>query len=67
MNGLPHNAKVPLLGFADTAAEAQQAASEIFDVWLEQTGLKIAPPVTRRGDWKAPSRSDEGAPIREPP
>jgi hypothetical protein len=28
MNGMPHNAKVPLLGFADTMDEAKQAAWE---------------------------------------
>jgi hypothetical protein len=39
MNGMPHNAKVPLLGFADTADEAKQAASEIFDAWLARSGL----------------------------
>jgi hypothetical protein len=44
MNGMPHNAKVPLLGFADTADEAKQSASEVFDVWLERSGLMIAPP-----------------------
>jgi hypothetical protein len=43
MNGLPHNAKVPLLGFADTLEEAKQAASEVFDVWLERSGLLISP------------------------
>ncbi|WP_114947807.1 hypothetical protein [Microvirga calopogonii] len=42
MNGMPHNARVPLLGFADTADEAKQAANEIFDVWLERSGLRIA-------------------------
>jgi DNA gyrase inhibitor GyrI len=42
MNGMPHNAKVPLLGFADTSEEAKQAAGEIFDVWLERSGLTIA-------------------------
>jgi hypothetical protein len=44
MNGMPHNAKVPLLGFADTADEAKRAASEVFGVWLERSGLGIAPP-----------------------
>jgi hypothetical protein len=44
MNGLPHNAKVPLLGFADTLEEAKQAASEVFDVWLERSGLMSTPP-----------------------
>ena len=39
MNGMPHNAKVPLLGFADTADEAKQAASEVFDAWLARSGL----------------------------
>ena len=42
MNGMPHNAKVPLLGFADTLEEAKQAASEVFEVWLERSGLMIA-------------------------
>jgi hypothetical protein len=42
MNGLPYNAKVPLLGFADTVEEAKQAGSDIFDVWLERAGLMIA-------------------------
>jgi hypothetical protein len=42
MNGLPHNAEVPPLGFADTVEEAKQAASDIFDVWLERAGLMIA-------------------------
>jgi hypothetical protein len=45
MNGMPHNARVPLLGFADTADEAKQSASEVFDVWLERSGLRIALPV----------------------
>jgi hypothetical protein len=44
MNGMPHNAKVPLLGFADTLEDAKGAASEVFDVWLERSGLRIAPP-----------------------
>jgi hypothetical protein len=47
MNGLPHNAKVPFLGFADSAEEAKQASSEIFDVWLERSGLKIGPTVSK--------------------
>jgi hypothetical protein len=47
MNGMPHNAKVPLLGFADTIEEAKHAASEVFDVWLERAGLMIAPPAER--------------------
>jgi hypothetical protein len=42
MNGMPHNAKVPLLGFTDTLEEAKQAASDIFDVWLERAGPMIA-------------------------
>jgi hypothetical protein len=42
MNGMPHNAKVPLLGFADTIEGAKLAASEVFDVWLERSGLRIA-------------------------
>jgi hypothetical protein len=41
MTGMPHNARVPLFGFADTAEEAKQAASEIFDQWLERAGLTI--------------------------
>ncbi|WP_280940663.1 hypothetical protein [Microvirga lotononidis] len=41
---MPQNAKVPLLGFADTADEAQQAADEIFDVRLERSGLMMARP-----------------------
>jgi predicted RNase H-like HicB family nuclease len=44
MNGLPHNAKVPLLGFSNTPEEAKQAASDVFDVWLERSGLVINPP-----------------------
>jgi hypothetical protein len=47
MNGMPHNAKVPLLGFADSIEEAKFAASEVFDVWLERAGLMIAPPAER--------------------
>jgi DNA gyrase inhibitor GyrI len=47
MNGVPHNAKVPLLGFAGTAEEAQKAASEVFDIWLERSGLVIDPAVSR--------------------
>jgi hypothetical protein len=47
MNGMPHNAKVPLLGFADTIEEAKFAASEVFDVWLERAGLMIAQPAER--------------------
>jgi hypothetical protein len=42
MNGLPHNAKLPLLGFADTVEEAKQVGSDIFNVWLERAGLMIA-------------------------
>jgi len=42
MNGLPHKAKMPPLGFADTVEEAKQAASDIFDVCLERAGLMIA-------------------------
>ena len=49
MNGMPHNAKVPLLGFAETADEAQQAADEIFDVWLERSGLMMTPPTGASG------------------
>jgi hypothetical protein len=44
---MPHNAKVPLLGFADTIEEAKLAASEVFDVWLERAGLMIAQPAER--------------------
>lgn len=43
MNGMPHNARVPLIGFADTAEEAQQTADEIFDQWLTRARLMIAP------------------------
>ncbi len=39
---MPHNARVPLLGFAHTAEEAKHAASEVFEVWLERSGLRIA-------------------------
>ena len=42
MNGMPHNARIPLLGFADNVEEAKQATSEVFDVWLERSGLMIA-------------------------
>jgi len=44
MNGMPHNAKVNLLGFADTLEEAKQAASDMFDEWLKKAGLTITPP-----------------------
>jgi hypothetical protein len=47
MNGMPHNAKVPLVGFADSAEEAKQASSEIFDAWLERSGLMIGPAVSK--------------------
>jgi hypothetical protein len=40
MNGMPSNARVPLLGYADTHEEAQRAASEIFDQWLRGAGLQ---------------------------
>lgn len=52
MNGMPQNAKVPLLGFADTVEEAQYAESEVFDVWLERSGLVIAPPAGASGAFR---------------
>jgi hypothetical protein len=33
------HANIPLLGFADTADEAKQAASKVFDAWLARSGL----------------------------
>jgi hypothetical protein len=48
MNGLPHNAKVPLFGFADTLDEAKQSASDVFDVWLERSRLVINLPTEAR-------------------
>ncbi|MBO1907716.1 hypothetical protein J4G37_22750 [Microvirga sp. 3-52] len=42
LSGMPHNARVPLLGFAASAEEAKRVASEAFDVWLERSGLRIA-------------------------
>jgi hypothetical protein len=43
MNGMPHNARVDRLGFADTPDEAKQAASDVFDEWLKTAGLMTAP------------------------
>ena len=40
MNGMPHTAKVLLLGWANTSEEAKKAAEEIFDVWLERSRLQ---------------------------
>jgi hypothetical protein len=39
-----YNVKVPLLGFSDTLDDAKQAASEIYDVWLDRSGQTIDPP-----------------------
>jgi hypothetical protein len=33
------HANIPLLGLADAADEAKQAASEVFDAWLTRSGL----------------------------
>jgi hypothetical protein len=48
MNGLPHHAKVPLFGFADTLDEGKQSASDVFDVWLERSRLVINLPTEAR-------------------
>jgi hypothetical protein len=50
MNGMPHTAKVLLLGFTDTLEEAKQAANDAFEQWLKKAGLTIAPTLPSSGD-----------------
>lgn len=51
MNGMPHNAKVPLLGYTDTADEAKQAVSakrQVFEV--SHGGFELADSIRATGN-----------------